>query len=99
MKTTKVLWVSMALLTTAPALAQTTKFDGTYAGVSGKSLGGTVNCPPVQIPAPLTITNGTAQSQTGSFQGTVGPDGNVVLHDKGSNRYQGTIDGTGSLKV
>jgi hypothetical protein len=100
MKTTKMLWVSMALLATAPALAQTTKFDGTYAGVSGKSLGGgQVNCPPVQTPSPLTITNGTAQSQAGNFQGTVGPDGNVVLHDKGSNRYQGTIDGTGLLKV
>jgi hypothetical protein len=95
----KVLWLSVALLTAAPALAQTTKFDGTYAGVSGQSLGGTVNCPPVPTPAPLTITNGTIQSQSGGFQGTVGPDGNVVLHDKGSNRYQGTINGTGLLKV
>ena len=73
--------------------------DGTYAGVSGKSLGGTVNCPPVPTPAPLTISNGAAQSQSGGFQGTVAPDGNVVLHDKDNNRYQGTIDGTGLLKV
>ncbi len=61
MKTTKVPWVSMALLTTAPALAQTTKFDSTYAGVSGTTLGGTVNCPPMQTPAPLIITNGAGE--------------------------------------
>jgi len=100
MKTTNVLWVSMALLATTPALAQTTKFDGTYAGVSGTTLGGTVNCPPMQTPTPLIITNGAAQSKApGSFQGTVGPDGSVVLHDKGNNRYQGTINATGLLKV
>ena len=100
MKTTRVLWVWIALLAIAPASAQTNKFDGTYAGVSGKTLGGTVNCPPVPTPAPLIITNGAAQSQApGSFQGTVGPDGAVVLHDKESNRYQGTVNGTGLLKV
>jgi hypothetical protein len=100
MNSIKALCMSVALLTTLPALAQTTKFDGNYAGVSGKTLGGTVNCPPVQTPAPLTVANGTAQSQGGgSFQGTVGADGAVVLHDKGNNRYQGTIDGTGLLKV
>ena len=29
----------------------------------------------------------------------VGPDGGVVLHDTGSNRHQGTVNGTGLLKV
>ena len=53
-----------------------------------------------QHPLPLTVSNGTAQSQGGgSFQGTVGADGAVVLHDKGNNRYQGSINGTGLLKV
>jgi hypothetical protein len=99
MKAVKALCLSVALLTIAPALAQTNKFDGSYAGVSGKSLGGTVNCPPVPTPAPLTVSNGSVQSQGGSFQGTVGADGAVVLHDKGNNRYQGTISGTGLLKV
>ena len=79
----------------------TTKYDGSYVGVSGTTgEGGTVNCPPVGTPAPVTISNGNVTSAVAdSFQGTVGPDGRVVLHGKGAIRYDGTIDGGGVLKV
>jgi hypothetical protein len=90
-----------AMAIALPVFAQsTTKFDGTYAGVSGNSneSGGT-RCPPTPAPAPVTISNGTIQSSAGgAFQGTVGPDGRVVMHHSPDNlRYDGQIDGTGTL--
>jgi len=90
-----------AMAIALPASAQSvTKFDGTYAGVSGTSgeAGGT-RCPNVPAPAPVTISNGAIQSTgAGAFQGTVGADGRVVLHHSPDNiRYDGQIDGTGTM--
>ena len=86
---------AMALAAPVGARAQSTVFDGSYVGVSGAiGQGGTVNCPPVTAPAPLTIANGNVtSSMADSFHGTVGPDGHVVLHSKGDIRYEGKIDG------
>ena len=91
-----------AMVLAAPLHARAqAAFDGTYIGVSGATgQGGTVNCPPVPTPAPLTISAGTVRSAVAdSFEGTIGPDGRVVLHGKGSIRYDGQIDSTGTLKV
>jgi hypothetical protein len=84
-----------------PAWAQAiSKYDGSYVGVSGNTQGGTIHCPPSTTPAPLTISNGNiASGARGSFEGTVTPDGRVVLHSKGAARYDGTIDSSGVLKV
>jgi hypothetical protein len=91
---------AMALAAPIHARAQAA-FDGTYIGVSGTTgQGGTVNCPPVPTPAPLTVSAGTVRSAVaGSFDVTVGADGRVVLHGKESIRYDGQIDPTGTLKV
>ena len=92
-----------AMAVTLPDLAaaqSAAAFDGTYVGVSGTTgQGGSVNCPPVSTPAPLTISNGAAKSSgTSGFEGTVGPDGRVVLHTQNGIRWDGKIDG-GVLKV
>ena len=90
-----------AMALALPALAQSTnKYDGTYVGVSGNSSeAGGSRCPAVSAPAPVTISNGAIQSAAGgAFQGTVGPDGHVVLHHSPDNlRYEGQIDGSGVL--
>jgi hypothetical protein len=93
-------FLAMAIALPQLATAQAA-FDGTYVGVSGTTgQGGSVNCPPMSTPAPLTISNGTVSSSVAdSVQGTVGPDGRVVLHGKGSVRYDGQIDPSGTLKV
>ncbi|MBV9553525.1 MAG: hypothetical protein JO032_12110 [Alphaproteobacteria bacterium] len=82
------------------AAAQSSAYDGAYVGVSGSNgQGGTVNCPAVSAPAPLTISGGAITSSVaGSFEGTVGADGRVVLHGKGNIRYDGKIEG-GALSV
>lgn len=90
-----------AMAIALPVLAQsTTKFDGTYVGVSGNSNeSGSTRCPPTPPPAPVTISNGAIQSAApGAFQGTVGADGRVVMHHSPDNlRYDGQIDGAGTL--
>jgi hypothetical protein len=90
-----------AMAVAAPALAQSTAFDGTYAGVSGNSASiSGAKCPPMQAPASLLIVaNGAANSQNGFFQGTVAPDGRVTLHGKEAVSYQGQVDRSGAMKV
>ena len=85
---------AMAFAAPVSAMAQAvTTFDGTYGAVSGiTGQGGTVNCPPVRTPAPLTISSGVIKSMApGNFQGTVTPAGHVVLHT-GDVRFEGKIE-------
>ena len=92
--------LTIAVAVAGPALAQSTPFDGTYAGVSGDTRvtnsGG--KCPPAQTPSPLIVANGTAHTQSGYFQGTATPDGKVILHAK-EMYYQGRLDASGTLTV
>ena len=71
-----------------PVLAQTAAFDGTYVGVSARTIndGGRLGCPAdapaTFVPHPLTIAQGRVQGQwrsdsNGPIQGTVAPDGSV----------------------
>jgi hypothetical protein len=89
-----------------PAAAQAqAAFDGTYAGVSA-TLGGTMSgrranaCPESFVPAPLTISGGHAQTKWGAepMEGTVSPQGAVVMHSALSGRLEAQIDAQGGVK-
>ncbi|HUI34672.1 MAG TPA: hypothetical protein VLX67_03990 [Stellaceae bacterium] len=85
---------AMSIALSGAALAQAA-YSGTYVGVSG-----TVNnshCEAAQTPGPLTIANGAVSSATGFFTGTVDANGHVVMHTKGSSRFEGNIDAAGNL--
>ena len=81
-------------------------FDGTYAGVSATLTGqmGTRSngCVASFRPYPLTISGGRAMSRWGTagepMQGTVDPQGKVVLHSTLSGRFEGQIDAQGTVK-
>jgi hypothetical protein len=92
------IWLIISAMALAlPALAQTTnKFDGTYTGLPGTTTGG-AQCPPMETPSALTITNGSIVSASGRFTGTVDAGGRVVLHTKENNRLDGQVDGSGHL--
>ena len=86
-----------AIVLSGAAMAQAA-YDGTYVGVSSTLSGGS-RCVTAQTPAPLTIANGTAASTTGFFTGSVDASGHIVLHTKESTRFEGQIDGSGSIKA
>jgi len=92
--------VALAISVALPELvkAQTNKFDGTYTGLPSTTSGG-AQCPPMETPSALTISNGAAQSASGAFTGTVDASGHVVLHSKTALRFEGQIDATGLVKV
>jgi hypothetical protein len=95
-----------------PAAAQTpvpttTAFDGTYLGVSrtlegamGRTMtGGQMRfCPPSGNGAPsLTIANGNATTKWGSpAEGSVTPQGVLVMRNQSGLRFDGQIDGKGT---
>jgi hypothetical protein len=51
------------------------------------------------VPDPLTITNGLVRSIGGSWEGTVSPQGAVVMRDGLSRRADGQIDSQGAIRV
>lgn len=77
-----------------------TNFDGRYRGVSNQV--GTVSNAPCRIPAPnpvpppLIIVNGHAQTQFGAMEGTVGPQGALVMKMNSGQLFQGNIDARGT---
>ena len=93
----------------APAVAQaptptTTAFDGTYAGVSrevSKSPSAPrAKCPPSGALAPLTIRSGSVVSSgPAAWEGTVGPDGVLLLRNERSLRVDGRIDAQGTIRA
>jgi len=96
---------ALGLATSADAQAPTpitTAFDGTYAGVSrdvSKYVTGRSQCPPGGVPAPLTITNGAVTpGADGGWQGTVSPQGALVLRNQHASRIDAQIDGQGTIK-
>ena len=92
----------------APART-TTAFDGTYAGVSrtleGTMLNQTTRCPPLAQPGPLTIVGGVARTALGNTsyvgggtaEGSVTPQGVLVLRTPFGERIDARIDGRGTV--
>jgi hypothetical protein len=104
---TKVL-LTIVLSTVAPPLAAqtpaTTAFDGTYAGISrevSKSPSAPrAKCSPSGALAPLTIKNGViVASGPAAWEGTVSPDGALLLHNERSVRVDGRIDAQGTIRA
>ena len=98
-----------ACVTALPAAAQapppTAAFDGTYAGVSGvstRSQPGSRHryCRQPGVPSPpLTIRDGVIQSTGGDgWQGTVDPQGGLVIRDLRGRRVNAQIDPSGTIK-
>ncbi len=96
----RICFVALAISVALAALvqAQSNKFDGTYVGQPSTTSGG-AQCPQLETASELAISGGNIQSATGSFTGTVGADGHVVLHSKSALRFEGQIDATGLVKV
>ena len=108
----KAICATAALALPIPTVAQvtTTAFDGTYASVSrtleGSAYGpgattrlcwdsGVVAAPP----GPLTIVNGFARWQglVATFEGSVSPQGVVVMRNPRGIRFDGGIDSKGTV--
>jgi hypothetical protein len=77
----------------APAPAPTMPFDGDYIGVSRESSG--IGCPPNAVPATLIIRNGVV---LGLWQGTVGPQGAIVMRNPKFTRVDAQIDPQGTIR-
>ena len=107
--------VRKALLTIAssalamPVVAQTptptTAFDGKYVGVSTEPLrpgGSTVGaypgakCYPPGLPAPLTVKEGVI---SGSWEGTVSPQGGVVARAGTGRQINGQMRNDGTMRA
>jgi len=83
------------------AAAQTTTFDGHYAGASAhatKSTPSQRKCPRESTPDSLSIANGVVHS-TGHdrWAGTVSPDGSLVIRNRRHMRVSGQIDPQGTI--
>jgi hypothetical protein len=75
----------------------TTAFDGTYTGVSKTVEGGwDRTCAKNPHPGPLTIVNGTA-AWAGDVEGSVSPQGVLVMLHPFGARFDGQIDGQGTV--
>jgi hypothetical protein len=57
-------------------------------------------CAPVRnVPAPLTITNGIArQAAPGGWQGSVSPQGGLVMRSRNGVRFNGQVDNQGVIR-
>ena len=103
---TKVL-LTIVLSAVAPPLAAqtpapTTAFDGTYAGVSREvsknPSAPRAKCPPSGALAPLTIKNGVVvASGSAAWEGTVSPQGVLLMRNDRSVRVDGQIDPQGTI--
>jgi hypothetical protein len=93
-----------AIPVAAQAPAPTTAFDGKYAGVSREvsknpSARRANNCPQSGVPAPLTIANGVARMPGGEgWEGTVSPEGVIIMRSPSASRFDGRIDGQGTIR-
>jgi hypothetical protein len=103
----KILLTIAAFALATPVFAQapapaTAAYDGTYIGVSREaspySSGQKATCVANGVPPTLTITNGVART-SGGAEGTVSPDGRLVLRSPNSFRWDGQIDSHGTVKA
>ena len=91
-----------AMPVAAQAPAATTAFDGTYTGArtleSTMTAHSTRQCPPSGPTAPLTIVNGVARTAWGgTAEGSVTPQGGLVMHAPNGARIEGQIDARGTI--
>jgi hypothetical protein len=86
-----------------PRPPATMPFDGEYIGVSGGSSKAAsapgAECPPSGVPYPLTIWNGIVRSDEAAWQGTVSPQGALVMQHRGATRVDGQIDDQGLIRA
>jgi hypothetical protein len=103
----RILLTIAACMLATPIAAQaptpaTTAFDGKYAGVSRESSKTPAfpgaKCPPNGVPAPLTITNGVVGPGSGGWEGSVSPQGSVVMRNSAAMRVDGQIDSQGTIR-
>ncbi|MFZ2005760.1 MAG: hypothetical protein WB697_16475 [Stellaceae bacterium] len=92
-----------AMVVAASALAQvTTRFDGTYAKVSGESSGGTPQtCPPAGAPQ-VVITGGIGHmiwGDSGVFSGWVDPHGMLTLQSTSGLHFDAQIKSDGVIQA
>ena len=93
----------VAIPVSALAQTATTVFDGTYRGISRQLEGGSFgrgarSCAlPNGVPGPLTIVNGIARagSENSPMEGTVTPQGVLIMHTPRGGRFDGQIDSRG----
>jgi hypothetical protein len=101
--------IAASMVLALPVAAQaptptTTAFDGTYAGVSREvskvRSGGTAgNCGVNGVPGALTIANGAVRSRGGGgWEGTVSPQGVLVMRSPNASRFDGQIDSQGTVR-
>jgi len=95
---------ALAMPVFAQTPAPTTAFDGTYAGISrevSKSPSAPrAKCPPSGAPAPLTIKNGVVvPSGPAGWEGTVSPQGVLIMRNERSVRVDGQIDPQGTIRA
>jgi len=96
----------LAVAALLPALGRAqsaTAFDGTYAGVSREVFRNN----PIQpgrcfgqsgVPGPLEIKNGIVQKHgEQGWEGSVGPQGALVMHGANGSRFEGQIDSQGTI--
>jgi hypothetical protein len=88
----------------AQALAPTTPFDGRYVGVSlevSKSASHAGRCPAANgRPAPLVIANGVVRTAGKEWwEGTVSPQGAIVMRNPNSMRVDALIDAQGTIRA
>jgi hypothetical protein len=93
--------VAMPVAAQAPA-PTTTAFDGTYTGQrtleSTMTSHSTRQCPPSGPTAPLKIVNGVARTAWGgTAEGSVTPQGALVLHAPNGAKIEGQIDSRGTV--
>jgi hypothetical protein len=103
----KVLLTIAGLALATPVAAQApgpaTAFDGTYAGVSlkleGTMMGDTPrSCLQNGKPTRLSIANGIARTRwAGTAEGSVSPQGVLVMRAPNGARFDGQIDGKGTV--
>ena len=93
---------ALATPVAAQAPAPTTAFDGKYVGVSRESskAGSTpgAKCLPRGVPDTLTITNGVVGIPGDYWQGTVSPQGIVVMRNPKLSRVDAQIDPQGTIR-
>ena len=95
---------ALAMPVFAQTPAPTTAFDGTYAGISrevSKSPSAPrAKCPPSGALAPLTIKNGViVASGPAEWEGTVSPQGVLIMRNERSVRVDGQIDLQGTIRA
>ena len=78
--------------------------EGTIGGAASRTMqgmafgGASRFCAPDGVPSPLTIVNGVARTAYGGgAEGSVSPQGVLVMQSQGGARFEGRIDGKGTI--